>query len=273
MYQVLGILLVSIFTGCSPYKFQPQGHFIEGVDEYFNLSAKRNIWVYMDFVAPVGEAYGVRTDRFYPEDRAVLDHVGLNGRDMRTLFSAVPSSRSRYHLVVLAHKNSKFSYVGYEEVVNKASRYFKKDYAFASLDIRHVVIPYGKKKMLSMVYYIEKNSNQNNSFAGLHYLADINAQELQEGRPFKDSWQVFDCDVDSLTAHTIQIDRELLKKHKLVYLTLDAVYERETGINYAKILTRKNRGDIKLKLCPNRYQLEYRKPDGSLIGRAAFGIE
>lgn len=274
MLLLLSILVMSILVGCSPYRFQSKAHFIDGVDEYFNLKSQRNIWVYMNFVSPMGDAYGVRTDRFYTDDRAVLDHVGLKGRDMRTLFSAVPKSRMRYHLLVLEHKSSKFAYDSYEEIVNKKSRYYQQDYQLDSLDIRHVVIPYGKKrKLLSMVYYIEKEANQAYPLSKLQYLADINAQELQEGKAFTESWQVFDCHSYPLIQHKVLVDRELIKKHALVYLKMYTHYGNDLEINYAKILTRKNREDLQIKLCPNRYQLVYLLPDGSVIGKTDFEVE
>ncbi|MCY4778135.1 hypothetical protein ORI89_00620 [Sphingobacterium sp. UT-1RO-CII-1] len=267
---------MSIFYSCSSYKYVSRGHFIEGVDQYFNLKNERNIWVYMDFVPKDEGVYGVRTTSFYPNDKTILDFIGLKGRNVRTYFSAVPETTPRYHLIVLAHKNNKFDYSDYERVEEEKSEgyYYYKDFDKDFRAIRHVVIPYADNKILSMVYYIDKDLNTNGSFPKLHYLASINAKELQQATPFTQSWQVFDCDQrGQLEAHNLTFNKALVKKHKTIYAKLYAIYKSEEGIHYAKILTKDSRESINLKLCPNKYKLVYYTTQGKRLEQEEFVIK
>lgn len=277
MLRILIFFLVSIFFSCSSNKFASKGHFIEGVDQYFNLKNERNIWVYMDFVPRDERVNGVRTTSFYPEDKGILDFIGLGGKSVRTYFSAVPETRPRYHLIVLAHKNNKFDYSGYkrvEETKSEGYYYYYKDAEKDFRAIRHVVIPYADNKIISMVYYIDKDLNGNGSFPKLHYLASINAKELQQATPFTQSWQVFDCDQrEQVQAHNLTFNKALVKKHKIIYAKLYAIYNGEKGIHYAEILTKDSRESTNLKLCPNKYKLEYYTTQGHRVGQEEFVIE
>lgn len=258
-------LFFFILAGCSSYKFESKAHFMNDVDEYFNLKEERNIWVYMSYVQDQQDDYGVRLNRFYPRDLQVLKKTGLRSSAMRTLFSAVPKTSPRYHLVVLKHKNANFDYRSFAKVTTAASHYFYEDLKLDSLDIRHVLIPYGDDQRISMVYYIDTTANKRAPFSQLAYLAEINAKELQEKTPFSKSWQVFDCDRRLLDSHTIVFNKKLLKKNKVLYAKLYALYGKEEGIHFAHVLTKESPASVAVKLCPNNYRLDYFTQKGKLV--------
>ncbi len=267
--RILLILFAFFFLYCcKPYSFVKKGHFVDGVDEYFNLKQQRNIWVYMDFLAyDASKGYGVRTDSLYPEDRAILDEIGLKGKHMNVYFSAVSKNYPNYHFVVLQHRKKAFDYHDYELFQDKSSHYFYKDFSKDFWDVRHVVIPHGKdnSQLLTMVYYVDKDRNLTNNYRPLSYLATINAREWQQQSPFNNSWQVFDCERSDLIHVSFKIRHNLTKKQGIIYLKMYALYRNDRGIAYAKILTKKDADSLSLNLCPNLYRIEYHNLKGEVL--------
>lgn len=262
--KVLFFFLVVLgLVSCRNYPFAKNGHFIDGVDEYFNLTQQANVWLYMDYLAYNGN-YGVRLDSLYPKDRDIFKRLGLKGRAVRVLFTAKPKNRLNYHLAVLQHRRGGFDYSHYEKFQGKQGFYFYKDFELDFLVVRHVVIPSAHHKLMSMVYYVDKDKHANDGFKMLNYLAEINAQELQLNEGFRNFWQITDCHEDKLNL-TFKIRQELTKKEKIVYLQMYTLYENSRGISYAKILTRKDPDSLSLALCPNSYALEYRNERDQLL--------
>ncbi len=257
-FAVLGLV------SCRNYPFAKNGHFIDGVDEYFNLAQPANVWLYMDYLAYNGH-YGVRLDSLYPKDQDIFKRLGLKGRAVRVLFTAKPKNRLNYHLAVLQHRRGGFDYSRYEKFQGKQGFYFYKDFELDFLVVRHVVIPSAHHKLMSMVYYVDKDKHASDGFKMLNYLAEINAQELQLDEGFRNFWQVTDCYEKDKAKLTFKIRQELTKKEKIVYLKMYTLYENSRGISYAKILTRKDPDSLSLALCPNSYALEYRNGRDQLL--------
>lgn len=265
MRILLCIVVVAVFAAaCRPYTFVRQGHFIDGVDEYFNFSRGANIWVYMDYL-PFDGTTGVRLDSLYPQDRMIFDHIGLNGRKTKVLFTAVPRNRLAYHIAALKHRQKDFDYSVYKRFQGDQSFYFYDDYEVSGLAVRHIVIPYGKQELVSLIYYLEREKNLNTPFQPLYYLAEINARELQTGNASANSWQIFDCADEEKVPVTFKIRQQLTKKEKTVYLKMYSLYESGRGISYTKILTKSDADSVSLQLCPNSYVLEYRSVRDKLL--------
>ncbi|WP_131555170.1 hypothetical protein [Sphingobacterium deserti] len=260
---IVFFLLIGMVS-CTNYRFAKKGHFIDGVDEYFNLDQQINVWLYMDYLAYNGNT-GLRMDSLYPKDREIFDLVGLKGKGGQILFTAKPKNRLNYHLAVLKHRRSDFDYSSYARFDGKSAHYFYKDFEYDFLVIRHVIIPYDGKRLISMVYYVDKDKHASDGFKMLNYLADINAQELQLKEPFRNYWQVSDCLDNNKLSLTFKIRQNLTKKEKFVYLKMYTLYENNKGISYAKILTRKDPDSLSLSLCPNSYAIEYRNGHDELL--------
>lgn len=256
--------MVISMTSCKDYRFAKKGHFIDGVDEYFNLDQQVNVWLYMDYLAYNGKN-GLRMDSLYAKDREIFDFVGLHGLGTRVLFTAKPKNRLNYHLAVLKHRRNTFDYAHYSRFDGKNAHYFYKDFEHDFLVIRHVVIPYDGNLLMSLVYYVDKDKHADDGFKMLNYLADINAQELQCKEPFRNFWQVSDCVDSQKVALTFKIRQQLTKKQKIVYLKMYTLYENNRGISYAKILTKKDPDSLSLSLCPNSYAIEYRSRQDELL--------
>ncbi|GHE23645.1 hypothetical protein GCM10017764_06130 [Sphingobacterium griseoflavum] len=250
-------------ASCRNYPFAKNGHFIDGVDEYFNLTWQSNVWLYMDYL-PYNGDYGVRLDSLYPKDRHIFQLLGLKGRAVQVLFTAKPKNRLNYHLAVLRHRRKGFDYSHYEKFQGKDAYYYYRDFEHDFLVVRHVVIPSKDNRLTSMVYYVDKDKHMGDGFKMLNYLAEINAQELQLDEGFRNFWQITDCHEDKVDL-TFKIRQELTKKEKIVYLQMYTLYENSRGISYAKILTRKDPDSLSLALCPNIYALEYRNGRDQLL--------
>jgi len=261
--SIIFFLLIGMVS-CSSYRFAKKGHFIAGVDEYFNLDQQINVWLYMDYL-PYNGSTGLRMDSLYPKDREILDLVGLKRKGRQVLFTAKPKNRLNYHLAVLKHRRNDFDYSSYARFDGKSAHYFYKDFEYDFLVIRHVIIPYDGKLSISMVYYVDKDKHASDGFKMLNYLADINAQELQLKEPFRNFWQVSDCLDNRKLPLTFKIRQNLTKKEKIVYLQMYTLYENNKGISYAKILTEKDPDSLSLLLCPNSYAIEYRNRHDSLL--------
>ena len=253
-----------MLVSCRKYPFAKNGHFIDGVDEYFNLDQQMNIWLYMDYLTYNGSS-GLRVDSLYSRDKAIFQLIGLKGSAVQVLFTAKPTSRLNYHFAVLKHKRHKFDYSDYDKFQGKDSYYFYKDFEQDFLIIRHVLIPYREKKLLSMVYYVDKDKHEFDKFKKLNYLAEINAKELQGVESFRNFWQVFDCNPGKGLQVDFKIRQYLAAKHTTVYLKMYTLYENNRGISYAKVLTKKDPDSLSLFLCPNSYAIEYRNMRDDLL--------
>lgn len=260
-------ILVFVFlslASCKKYAFVKDGHFIDGVDAYFNPTQHLNIWVYMDYLAYDGNR-GLQMGSLYPKDREIFKLIGLRGRRAQVFFTAKPMNSLNYHLAVLKHKRRKFKTHGYQQFKERNSFYLYKDIEHDFLVIRHVLIPYGKNEHISMVYYIDKDKHTFDPFKRLNYLAEINARELQKTTPFRNFWQVSDCPEEKMVPASIKIWRHAYKKREIIYLEMFTLYDDHRGISFVKLLTRDDPDSLPLALCPNSYAIEYRDADHKLL--------
>lgn len=218
----------------------------------------------MDYLTYNGSS-GLRVDSLYSQDKAIFQLIGLKGSAVQVLFTAKPTNRLNYHFAVLKHKDRKFDYSDYDKFQGRNSYYFYKDFEFDFLVIRHVLIPYGKKELLSMVYYVDKDKHEFDKFKKLNYLAEINAYDLQTGKPFRDFWQVFDCYQNQRLQIDFKIRQYLTAKHETVYLKMYTLYENSREISYAKVFTEADPDSLSLFLCPNSYAIEYRNTRDDLL--------
>lgn len=269
----IGSLLVS----CSSHKFAKESVFVDDVDEYFNPALQINVWTYMNFYPYRGGNDGVRLKDFYPMDKEVLKKLGVKTKGTNILFSAVPNSKPNYHLIALLHETNLPNNVGFErKEVNKKQYYFQKDLEMGRLDIRHVLIPFdSNKKMLSLVYYISSELHLDCRFCKLEYLAKINAANLQDTtKKYRENWIVAENLSDQGIDIAVPLPLKVQRNKDKVLLKVFAEYETQTGINYFHIIEPKEKmNEVKLKLLPNRYFLEYQDEKYNVIQRDTIQVK
>ena len=258
---------------CKPYGFVKHGQFVNGVDRYFNMDDKKNIWLYYNFISYSGGEEGLRMDSLFPSDKLVLQSIGLKGRSTKVYFTAVPSKQQdSYHMLFLKHRLNRLEYLDYKEVRRLNELFYFKDFQHDSLRIRHVVIPVDKKKTVSFVFYANNSLWRDQTQKYVDYLSSINAQGIQSKEPYDPSWQIYDCPEETSISKHIQIDKEVLRKYKQVYFQLFAIYEQDLGLLYTKFLKKGRDTVLDLKLCPNVYQLRYTTLSGKLVKQDTLRI-
>ena len=272
-------LLFFLLVGCSSHKFAKESVFVDDVDEYFNPTLKINVWTYMNFYpSKEGDKTGVRLTHFYETDLEVLKKLGIKSKGVNVLFSAVPSTKPHYHLMAILHQKSLPKTAGFEKKdVDKNQFYLQKDFELGRLDIRHILIPFeDNKKMLSLVYYINKEEHQNCPYCKLDYLAKINTINLQDSkqRKYRANWVVAENITDDAVDTEFVFPTIIHEVKGKVYLKIFAEYESQNGINYFHILDSKQKEEkIKVKLLPNRYFLEYQDEQFRTVYRDTIQVK
>lgn len=257
-FKILFYISLLLMFSCSLSRFAKNGVFVTDVDRYFNPEEDINVWVYGNYYPHIDSQEGVRLDSLYAEDHAILKKVNLTGRGKQVLFTAVPSSGYRYHLLAVKHRPSKKDTLAFQKITLDSSYYYQKDFILDDLDIRHVLIPYDDMQALSLVYYIPAGKNLTRRFSFLDYLARINSKELQNKYLSTTSWKISNCMPSKQVFTTIPIPQYLFKNHNRVFLKIYAKYEQSLGIQYFQILAPKtNSKDIVVKLCPSNYIIEF----------------
>lgn len=273
-FKILFCISLLFMFSCSSSRFAKNGVFVTDVDRYFNPKENINVWVYGNYYPHIDSQDGVRLDSWYAEDRAILEKVNLSGRGKKVLFTAVPSSGSRYHLLAIKHRRSKNDTLAYQKITLDSSYYYQKDFILNDLDIRHVLIPFHDKQALSLVYYIPTVKNLTRRFSFLDYLARINSKELQNKYQFSTFWKISNCLASKQVLTTIPMPKDLYKKHKQIFVKIYAKYEHAVGIQYFQLLNPKaNLKSIAVKLCPNNYIIEFSDRKSNLIHRDLITVQ
>ena len=270
---LLGMLLL-LFFSCRTREFASDGYFTGDVDKYFNEKEGVNIWVYRAFQPRETGQSGLRTTSYYPLDTRMMKMVGLGKNGDKVMFSVVPENRPKYNMVVVKHRKRPFKVEGFEEKFYEKAPYYIKDFSNEDMFIKHVYIPYGNKESISMLFYALKieDNNKDKALDRFNYLAGINAKELKEEVQYKSTWQIFDCEENQRMDWTIQPNLELMKARKKVYLKIFDIYGPNKTISYFKLIKKGEEGEIKLKLCPNDYVMEYYDEEDRLLERKEFRV-
>lgn len=254
--KALFYCLLFIVCSCSSPRFATDGIFVDDVDEYFNPKQNINVWVYANFYPYIGIDRGLKMTSLYKDDLAVLKQIDFQTKGTKILFSARPDTEP-YHLIAVQHLKNIHNLEGFERKEVDSAYYYQKDSKLGRLDIRQVYIPYGNKKGLSLIYYVSTEMHLRCPYCKLDYLAKVNASELQNQKKSSLDWKIFDCTEDNQKETHIPVDHKLLMKHKNTYLKIYADYGASQGIQYFKTFNRKFNGDLLLKLCPDRYIVEW----------------
>jgi len=268
---IIGFLCITL-GGCTTSRFARGGIFTQDVDLYFNPKEKVNVWVYENYKPYPDELKkGLRMDSLYSDDKAVMQSFDLwTRRGTKILFSSFTTGSPTYHLVAITHHKASIDTAGYvRKTYNKAYYYQKDDSLANQVDIRHVYIPYGQNKALSLLYYTQRAQHQACPFCKVVYLANINAEELQMKKNRLMQWQVFDTEQQRLEDVTIPLKR--LKKTK--YIKIYADYGTQTGVHVFRILDKKGRQEMPLKLGPNNYFVHYLDKSYQTIRQDTIQVE
>lgn len=262
MLRNLGLLLLATFilSGCRSPRFAKGGVFVEDVDRYFNTDLENsNVWLYMDLKPFHGGKSGLKMGGTYEEDKKILKSADVDLKGTRLLFSAVPESSPRYHLIALYHKNGVKKLDGYEKKDYQNAHYFQKDQESGRLDIRHVYIPYKDQAGLSLIYYISTEQHLSCRFCKIDYLARINAQRLQEKNADSLKWQISNCE-DDVKRKNVSVEPKLdfrtIDQINYVKVYIDFL-NGNTGIQYFQIFKSGEDKKLSLELCPGKYYVEY----------------
>ncbi|MCI0921689.1 hypothetical protein [Sphingobacterium rhinopitheci] len=242
---------------CSSYRFAKDGIFVNDVDEYFNPKEEINVWLYSNFYPYRGLDKGLRIGSLYDSDKAVLKKIGWSGKHAKLLFSAIPESGPIYHIIAIQHLRQNLNLEDMDRLAVDSSFFYQRDYKMEQLDIRHVYIPYGRDRALSLVYYSSAAQYDACPFCKLDYLARINANALQHQKSSALSWQINECADAEVEGTRIAVNVDFIKKYKYLFLKVYADYGTSTGIQYFQILNSKSIPALKLKLCPDRYIVEW----------------
>ena len=238
---------------------------------------KMNVWTYMNFYPYRGGEQGVRVKDFYQKDKEVLKKIGLHAKGSKVLFSAAPEGNPSYHLLSILHERSFPNTKDFEKVeVEKKWYYLQKDYKLGRLDIRHVLIPFDHaRKMMSLVYYASAEQHLACPYCKLNYLAKVNTINLQDTSiNYRNNWLIAENLSHKSVDTRIIIPDQIRKVKSTVFLKLFAEYESQTGINYFHILDKKDKEkEIKIKLLPNRYFIEYQNEKFSAIHRDTIQVK
>lgn len=279
IFYIISIAFLIFIASCSSFKFSKTGVFVNDVDEYFNPALKMNVWTYMNFYpSREGDTIGVRITDFYETDLEVLKKLGIKSKGANVLFSAVPRTKPHYNLMAILHQKRLPKTAGFKKKdVDKNQFYLQKDFELGRLDIRHILIPFeDNKKMLSLVYYINKEEHQNCPYCKLDYLAKINTINLQDSkqRKYRANWVVAENITDDAVDTEFVFPTIIHEVKGKVYLKIFAEYESQNGINYFHILDSKQKEEkIKVKLLPNRYFLEYQDEQFRTVYRDTIQVK
>jgi len=271
LYVLLGLLFMWNCQSCRTNEFQKGGYFFQDVDRYFNLK-DINVWVYSDFKPYFDYVGGVKLDEYYEKDIAVLKEIKLDRKKRKVLFTVVAQSKPQYHLIAIKHEIQNVDISNYDRKSHNGAYYFQRDFTMGEYDIRHAYIPFDKSKALSLVYYIRKEAHQSCPFCKFNYLVNINAGELQVNPRQKDVWQVFDCYSETSTVQ-INPPTQNLGKSKLIVLKVFAVYGENEGISYVRLFNNGKMKPFEIKLCPNKYRLEYSNEKHQLLASDSLTIK
>lgn len=270
--RVISVFFLLLFSSCTSLKFSKDGVMVDDVDKYINASEQINIWTYMNFYPSKGRKSGVLLDKLYPMDKEVLAVVKYKIKGSKVLFSALPSGYPKYNFIALSHKKSVVDTASYEKVKYNSASYYRKDFYWGGLDIRHVVIPYGKKKNVSLICYAEPESHQNCKFCKFDYLANINAKELQSGEKYTASWFISESSNGGLQNSKILVPSFLKSKYNRVLVHVLENYGENTGIKYFKVLNPKDEKEMDVKLFRGKYFVEFQDDKGNLLHKDSLQL-
>ncbi|WP_164108834.1 MULTISPECIES: hypothetical protein [Sphingobacterium] len=269
-FGILLFFFLILLSGCRSPHFAKGGVFVEDVDRYFNTHLQNsNVWLYMDLKPFNGGKSGLKIAGTYEEDMRILKSVDVDLKGTRLLFSAVPESSPRYHLIALYHKNGVKKLDGYEKKDYQNAHYFQKDLESGRLDVRHVYIPYKDQAGLSLIYYISTEQHLNCRFCKIDYLARINAQRLQEKNTDSLKWQISNCE-DDVKRKNVSIEPKLdfrtIDQINYVKVYIDFL-NGNTGIQYFQIFKSGEAKKLQLELCPGKYYVEYQDAKFNVLYR------
>lgn len=278
MLRNLGLLflVMVILSGCRSPRFAKGGVFVEDVDRYFNTHLPNsNVWLYMDLKPFNGGKSGLKTVGTYEEDKRILKSVGVQMKGAKLLFSAVPESSPRYHLIALYHKNAVEKLDGYERKNYQNSYYYQKDLESGRLDIRHVYIPYKDQAGLSLIYYISTEEHLSCRFCKIDYLARINAQRLQEGNADSLKWQISNCESEVKRKNVrVEPQTDLRRVNQIKYAKVYIDFlNGNTGIQYFQIFKPGEDKKLQLELCPAKYYVEYYDAKFNVLHRDTLNLD
>lgn len=267
--------MLAVLFGCKSSRFAKGGVFVDGVDRYFNTELENsNVWLYMDIKPFEYGSSGLKTKQLYAEDKKVLESVGIRRKGTKFLFSAVPESNPKYHLIAIRHNNNVKNLEGYKRMEYETAHYFQKDLEKARLDIRHIYIPYGKQGGLSLIYYISTEGHLSCRFCKIDYLARINALELQQKAIENLNWQIIEStDGGPRKSISLKPKSKILNSHRHIFLKVYLDFQNgNTGLQYFQILKPDENKDVDLLLCPGKYYLEYQDSKLNMLYRDTVNV-